>query len=184
MLPLVRAFIAQSLDGYIARPDGGLDWLPPSDAGYDYGYDALLASVDVVVLGRSTFETVRDFDPWPYGHRAVFVLSTRLRDEDLPISLRDRVQVHPGPPRDLLALLSTQGYRSVYVDGGRTIQSFLRDQLLDELHLFLVPVLLGAGIPLFGPLPADVPLRLMEVRSWPSGMVGVRYGREEVKSEE
>lgn len=174
------AFIAASVDGFIARPDGSLDWLPgatphspPAPVGEDHGYAALMARVDTLVMGRGTFDTVRDFTPWPYAGTRVVVLSRTLHAHDLPASLAGHVEVHPGPVEALARDL--HGARGVYVDGGVTIQGFLRAGLLDELTVTRIPVLLGAGRPLFGVLDADVPLRHVRTAAFPSGFVQSSY---------
>lgn len=172
-LPEAAVFIATSLDGYIAREDGGLDWLPGFAAGEDYGYAAFMATVDALVVGRHTYETVRGFGDWPYGETRVVVLSRR--GVDVPEALRATVEVRAGEPADVLRALGAEGVRRVYLDGGRTVQGFLRAGLVTEMVLTRVPVLLGAGIPLFGPLDGDVRLRHVETRAFPSGLVQSRY---------
>ncbi|PTA67089.1 dihydrofolate reductase family protein [Deinococcus arcticus] len=176
-----HVFIATSLDGFIARPDGRLDWLPgalpdgpPAPEGEDYGFDAFMAEIDVVVMGRATFETVQALDPWPYSARMV-VLSRTLTNEAIPARLRPEVTVHPGPVDTLVAELRAQGTGGVYVDGGQTVQAFLRAGLMDTLVITQVPVLLGTGLSLFGPLTQDVWFEHLETRSFPSGLVQSRY---------
>lgn len=178
-----RVFIATSLDGFIARPDGRLDWLPgatpdgvPMPAGEDHGFFAFMAGVEVVVMGRATFETVRAFRPWPYAGKRLIVLSRTLSAADIPEDLRgEGVEVHPGPVEALADDLRGQGVGGVYVDGGQTIQAFLRAGLVEELILTRVPVLLGEGIPLFGPLGGDVWLEHLSSRAFPSGLVQDSY---------
>ena len=132
-----RVFIATSLDGFIARPDGRLDWLPgaapdgvPAPAGEDHGFEAFMAGTEVIVMGRATFGAVRDFRPWPYAGRRLLVLSRTLTGADVPEALRAEVTVHPGPPEVLAAELRAQGVGGVYVDGGQTVQAFLRAGLI------------------------------------------------------
>ncbi len=163
-------FIATSLDGFIARPDGSIDWLTgaadgPADTG-ETGYDAFIAGIDAVVLGRGTYEKVLTFDAWPYGDRKVAVLSTTLAaDAD------DRITVH----RDLDELVRDLEAEHVYADGGRVIQSFLRAGLLHDLTITTVPVLIGEGIPLFGPLGGDVRLTWRSTRHLGHGYVQSSY---------
>jgi len=170
-------FIATSLDGHIARPDGALDWLPgadPDHPGEDFGYAAFMASVDTVVMGRHTFETALDFGDWPYPQHRVVVLSSR--GVTIPGALREqRIEVLSLPPTAVLAHLAEGGARRVYVDGGRTVQGFLRAGLIDELIITRVPVLLGAGIPLFGELERDIPLQHLATRSFANGLVQSHY---------
>ncbi|MFF0339923.1 dihydrofolate reductase family protein [Kribbella sp. NPDC004875] len=164
------AFIATSLDGYIARPDGSIDWLTTrAEQAGSTGYDEFLASVDTVVLGRNTYELARTFDEWPYESKQVEVLSTTL-DPDAD----DRILVH----RTLNALVETlndRGAHRIYADGAATIQTFLRAGLLNELTITTAPVLLGAGIPLFGDLPADVPLTHNATRTLKAGFTQSDY---------
>jgi dihydrofolate reductase len=164
-------FIAASLDGYIARVDDGLDWLP-EDA-EEHGYEAFMASVDALVIGRRTFETVLGFDAWPYGAKPVFVLSTHELAPGAPADAI--VQRMAGDPAAIASQLVARGIGHVYVDGGITIQRFLKSGLLQRLVLTRIPVLLGGGIPLFGALDHDVRLRHVSTRSFESGMVQSEY---------
>lgn len=170
-------YIAASLDGFIARTDGSLDWLTggSNDSSEDYGYARFMDSIDVLILGKSTFQTVSGFTPWPYEKRTVMVLSTTLSSSDVPATLRDSVSVTSEPPAKLLARLEREGFRHAYVDGGATIQSFLREDRIDEITITRIPVLLGSGIPLFGSLSADIPLSHLETASFPSGFVQSKY---------
>ena len=164
-------FIATSLDGFIARTNGDLDWLPPG-GGEPHGYDEFMASVDALIIGRKTFETVLSFDTWPYGEKPVFVLSTRRLS---PAPLGAVVESMSGPPTEIVSQLAARGIRHVYVDGGITIQRFLQAGLIQRLIITRVPVLLGAGIPLFGPLPGDIVLRHVGTRQYASGLVQSEY---------
>ncbi|TDD21456.1 dihydrofolate reductase [Kribbella turkmenica] len=163
-------FIATSLDGYIARPDGSIDWLTErGEQAGDTGYDEFMASVDTVVLGRNTYEKALTFGFWPYEGKHVEVLSTTLAaDAD------ERILVH----RTLDALVETlndRGAKRVYTDGGRVIQTFLRAGLLNELTITTAPVLLGAGIPLFGELEADITLTHNATRTLSAGFIQSDY---------
>jgi dihydrofolate reductase len=163
-------FIAVSLDGYIARPDGSIDWLikRAAQAG-DTGYDEFMASIDTVVLGRNTYETALTFDAWPYDGKHVEVLSTTLAaDAD------ERILVH----RTLDALVETlndRGAHRVYTDGGTVIQTFLRAGLLNELTITTAPVLLGTGIPLFANLSTEIPLTHNATRTLKAGFTQSDY---------
>jgi dihydrofolate reductase len=164
-------FIATSLDGFIARANGGLDWLP-SDGGEPHGYDEFMATVDALVIGRNTFETVLSFDAWPYGGKPVFVLSSRPLAPAPPGAVVEHMS---GAPAQIVSQLVARGIRHVYVDGGVTIQRFLQAGLIQRLIITRIPVLLGAGIPLFGPLPGDVVLRHVGTRQYASGLVQSEY---------
>lgn len=177
MRPRASAFIATSLDGYIARPNGSIDWL--SDAqhlipdGEDCGYNEFMDSIDGLVMGRHTFERVLGFDPWPYGDLPVYVMTHS--PVEIPPELEDSVSTFEGTAEVLAAELHAKGHRHLYVDGGLTIQSFLRAGLLDDVTITLIPVLLGSGRPLFGPLAQDVELTLLRERSWDFGFVQLTY---------
>ncbi|UBV42198.1 dihydrofolate reductase family protein [Deinococcus taeanensis] len=177
-----RVFIATSLDGFIARLDGALNWLPgatpdgvPLPPGEDHGFGAFMAGVEVVVMGRGTFEAVRAFDPWPYAGRHLIVLSRTLGAADMPERLRAHVGIRAGPVETLAGELRRAGVGGVYVDGGQVIQAFLRAGLIDELIVTRVPVLLGQGRPLFGPLARDLWLEHVHTRAFPSGLVQSTY---------
>ena len=164
-------FVGVSLDGFIARANGDLDFLPPG-GGEPHGYVEFMATVDALVIGRKTFETVLRFHAWPYGDKPVFVLSTRPLAPAPPGAVVEHMS---GDPADILAELGERGIRHVYVDGGLTIQRFLRAGLVDRLILTRVPVLIGEGIPLFSTLPHDVRLHHVATRSFPSGLVQSEY---------
>ena len=168
----VSVFIATSLDGFIARGDGGLDWLPP-DGGEPHGYDEFIATVDAIVIGRKTFETVLTFDAWPYGSTPVIVLTST------PSALRPAkgaaCDFMGGSPSEVVERLRARGFTHLYVDGGITIQRFLEAGLIQRLVITRIPVLLGDGIPLFGPLREDIRLQHVATRAFPSGMVQSEY---------
>ena len=163
-------FIGASVDGFIARADGGLDWLPADPE--EHGYEAFIASVDALVIGRKTYETVLGFDSWPYGSKPVFVLSTGSL---APAPSGAVVEHVSGDPAEIVARLAERGIRHVYVDGGVTIQRFLRAGLIQRLIVTRIPVLLGDGIPLFGSLNSDVILEHVATRHYPSGLVQSEY---------
>jgi dihydrofolate reductase len=169
---LVSVFIGASVDGFIARPNGDLDFLP-AGGGEPHGYTEFIATVDALVIGRKTFETVLDFPEWPYGDKRVVVLSTRSLDFT---SVRGGVvEQMSGPPAAIVSKLSARGIRHIYVDGGLTIQNFLRAGLIQRLTITRVPVLIGQGIPLFATLPNDVRLRHIATQDYPSGLVKTEY---------
>ncbi len=168
-------YIATSVDGFIARPDGDVTWLneaEPIGDGDDAGFGAFFNSVDLLVMGRGTFEKVLEFD-WPYGDKPVMVLSQTM--QSVPDALRETVTIERSAPHELAAKLTQAGYERAYLDGGKVIQSFLRAGLVDEMTITLIPILLGEGIPLFGPTERDVPLQLLSSRSWANGFVQNQY---------
>lgn len=170
-----HVFIATSLDGFIARPDGDIGWLlQRDDPSEDHGYGAFIADKDVIVMGRGSYEKVLDFDPWPYD-RPVLVLSKQLAGTPVPEALRAKVRFSDAAPAQAMAELEAQGVRRVYVDGGQLVQSFIRAGLVEDMVLTTVPVLIGAGRPLFGTLPRDQDLALVASRSFPSGLVQSTY---------
>lgn len=164
-------FVGVSLDGFIARRDGALDFLPADPE--PHGYDEFIASVDALVMGRNTFETVLSFGGWHYGAKPVFVLSSRPLE--IPAFPGAVVEQLSGAPAEIVAQLSARGIEHVYVDGGITIQRFLEAGLIQRLIVTRVPVLIGDGIPLFGSLSKDVVLRHVATRQYPSGLVQSEY---------
>ena len=176
-------YIATTLDGFIARDNGELDWLPGGDgaadlSGEDYGYAAFMETVDVIVMGRKTYEMVLSFGQWPYGATRVVVLSNTLPQVDP--SLPDTVKTSDLGVVELYRQLAASGVQHIYVDGGKTIQGFLGAGLIDEITVTSIPVLIGSGIPLFGPLERDIRLRHISTQSYANGMVQSCYGVEPV----
>jgi dihydrofolate reductase len=169
----VRAsvFVGVSLDGFIARPNGEFDFLPEG-GGEPHGYDEFIATVDVIVMGRNTFEVVLAMPEWPYGSNRVVVLSHRALDLS---AVGEQVEQMAGNPAEIIAKLASQGARHLYVDGGVTIQDFLRAGLIQRITITRVPVLIGNGIPLFGPLEQDIRLHHLATHSYKSGLVKSEY---------
>jgi dihydrofolate reductase len=164
-------FIGTSLDGFIARPNGDLDFLPPG-GGEPHGYEEFITTVEALVIGRKTYETVLAFKEWPYGKKPVYVLSTR----PLAPAPRTAVIEHlSGEPPEIVANLEARGIRHIYVDGGITIQRFLQAGLIQRLIITRVPVLIGSGISLFGPVRGDIHLRPVTTRQYASGLVQTEY---------
>jgi dihydrofolate reductase len=163
-------FIATSLDGYIARPDGRIDWLiSAAEQAGDTGYEEFIAGIDSVVMGRKTYEQALTFDSWPHEGRRVAVLSTRL-----PTGIDQRISVHR-TVAELVETLTASGAARVYVDGGQVIQAFLAAGLIQELTVTTVPLLLGGGLPLFGQLAYDVRLMHRQTRVLGAGLVQSVY---------
>jgi dihydrofolate reductase len=165
-------FVGTSLDGFIARLNGDFDFLP-ADGGEAHGYEEFITTVDAIVMGRNTFETVLTLGAWPYGDKRVVVLSSR--PVDLSAARGAVVEQMSGPPEQIVSQLAASGAHHLYVDGGITIQRFLRAGLIQRLTITRVPVLIGEGIPLFGSLPHDVQLRHIATRHYPSGLVSSEY---------
>jgi dihydrofolate reductase len=167
----ITVFVGTSVDGFIARPNGDLDFLPPG-GGEPHGYNEFIATVDAIVIGRKTFETVLAMEDWPYSDKRVVVLSSR------PVDLSGAggvVEQMGGPPADIVSQLAASGAHHLYIDGGITIQGFLRAGLIQRLVITRVPVLIGGGVPLFGALPRDIRLRHIATRHYPSGLVQSEY---------
>lgn len=167
--------MAVSLDGFIARENGDLDWLPqPGASDEDYGYHAFMDTVDALVMGRATFEKLLSFGvEWPYGDKPVIVLSRSPLV--LPDGLPDTVEALTGDLSEIVSALLQRGFEHIYLDGGVTVQHFLRAAMVDRFILTIIPVLIGKGKPLFGTLPDDVNLKLVDHQSWPSGLLQVTY---------
>jgi dihydrofolate reductase len=169
-------FIAESLDGFIARKNGDIDWLlnienPDND---DYGYNDFISRIDAIIMGRVSFEKVLTFPNWLYTKK-VFVLSTKL--QSIPENLNERVSIISMTPKETLDYLSEQGYNNFYIDGGKTVQSFLKEDLIDEMIITTVPVILGDGIPLFGILGKELHFKHINSTVYPNGLVKNHYER-------
>lgn len=171
------AFIASSIDGFIARPDGDIEWLHKpeyaQEDGFDFGYSAFMESVDALVMGRNSFEKVLTFDPWPYEDTPVVVLTSR--DLDIPEKLKGKVHLESGKPEEIAERLSLKGYKHLYIDGGVTIQRFLRAGLINEITITQIPVLLGDGISLFGSIGTEIQLKLEQTSGAHNGFVQSKY---------
>ncbi len=172
--PRCTAFLAASLDGYIAGPGDDLAFLERAELeGEDYGYAELMRQADVMVLGRRTYEVALGFEAWPYVGKRCVVLSRT------PRAPRHDEEIVSATPEALVARLGSEGARHLYVDGGGLVRSFLRAGLLHELVLSVVPVVLGAGVRLWCEGGPEVPLRLESTRAWSSGLVQLRYAVEQ-----
>ncbi|MCP4255668.1 MAG: dihydrofolate reductase [Candidatus Scalindua sp.] len=173
----VSVFIATSLDGFIARNDGGLDWLDEANAivpdGEDCGFQVFMDSVDTLIMGRKTYEKILSFGEWPYGETPVVVLSRN--PISFPPNVPDSVTHSSERLRDLLKRLSDEEVEHVYVDGGITIQRFLAEALIDEITVTVIPVILGGGIPLFGSLVDDIQLTHVRTTAFDFGFVQTTY---------
>ena len=167
---VASVFVGTSLDGFIARKDGDIEWL--TGLGLDMGetgYDEFFASVDALVVGRNTYDVVRGFGEWPYAGKRVLVMSRTLTEVDAPLAT-----VHSSLD-DVIATLNAEGAQLVYADGGQVIQAFLAAGLVTEITISRAPVIIGSGIPLFGPVDADVRLTLTRTRELGAGFVQTVY---------
>lgn len=172
-----RVYIATSLDGYIADKNGGIEWLEsvPNPENDDMGYEAFMAETDAIVMGRNTFETVCSFDiPWPYKV-PVFVISNTL--EAIPKLYQTNVQLLRGTVKDALKQLHEKDMHSLYIDGGKLIQSFLREDLIDELIITTIPILLGDGIPLFSSLDKSLQFECLSSKRFTNSLSQNHYKR-------
>jgi dihydrofolate reductase len=170
-----HVFIGTSLDGFIARKNDDIAWLTDYPTrGEDHGFNAHMARVDGVIMGRGTYETIKDMRPWYYS-KPVVVLSRSLTQADIPGEIADKVEVMNGTPEDATQRLGERGWTAAYVDGGSVIQSFLRAGLIEDMVISRIPVLIGDGISLFGSLDADLMLEHLDTKAFPSGLVQSLY---------
>jgi dihydrofolate reductase len=168
----VSVFIGTSLDGFIARTNGDLDWMQGSGGSGDFGYDNFVARIDAIIMGRKTFEKVLTFETWSYQKPVIVLTHRSVR---IPEKLQKKAETMAGTPKEVVDKLTKRGLFRLYVDGGQTIQGFLNSGLIDELIVSRLPILIGTGIPLFGPLHVDIKLKLVETHVFPGGMVQSTY---------
>ena len=170
-------FVATTLDGFIADVDGEIDWLTeaPNPDKTDYGYAELMENIDALVMGRGTFEKVLTFGEWFYT-KPVFVLSSTLTE--IPENLADKVKIIKGDIINVVQSLSSQGYKNLYVDGGKLIQGFLKEDLIDELIINRIPILLGKGIPLFGKIDQRLKFKHKKTKVFNDSLVMSYYSRD------
>ena len=169
-------YIAASLDGYIATPDGGVEWLDgiPNPDQTDYGYAQFMSGIEALVMGRKTLEQVLTFGQWPY-QKPVFVLSSQL--SEVPAQLQGKVKIISGEIVGLVEKLNKDGFSNLYIDGGKVITSFLNKDLIDEMIITTIPILLGGGIPLFGQLERPLNFVLVGTKTYSNSLVTSRYER-------
>jgi dihydrofolate reductase len=170
-------YIATSLDGYIARENGELDWLDAAQAtvpeGEDLGYYKFMETVDVLVMGRKTYEKVLSFGMWPYEDSPVIVLSSNKIE--IPNDLVKSVSCSSESPKELCARLGNEGAKRLYIDGGITIQRFLSEGLINDITITIIPVILGSGVPLFGNSGNDISLKHVATKTYDFGFVQLTY---------
>lgn len=171
-------YIATTIDGYIASSDGGLDWLMniPNPDNSDYGFNNFMSTVDAIVMGKNTFEKVLSFGEWPYSKR-VFVLSNTLKK--IPEHLSNKSEIVHGTIPDILSNLNNRSFSNLYIDGGKTIQSFLKLDLIDEMIITRVSVLLGEGIPLFSSLDKFANFKVLKTEKLNNSLVKIHYIRDQ-----
>ena len=168
-------YVGTSLDGFIARKDGNIDWLVKyQNKEVHDSYNEFISRIDAMVIGRGTYEKVLSFPEWPY-EKKVFVLSTSLKQ--IPGTLNEKATLVAMKPAALLNYLSDKGFSNIYVDGGKVIQSFLKEDLIDELIITRVPELIGTGIPLFGYLDNDLRFEHIKTNIYSDGLVKSQYER-------
>lgn len=168
----VSVYIATSLDGFIARKNGAIDWLTGGEGGEDYGYAKFIADIDHIVMGRNTYEKVLTFGSWPYSNKVIVLSSRNLT---IPPELSNKVEALHLSPREILNELEPRGAKHIYLDGGVTIQHFLREGLVDEMTITTIPILIGDGLSLFGELEKDIKLKLIKSESFKNGLVQSKY---------
>lgn len=173
-------FVAQSLDGFIASKDGSTRWLNiPNPTKTDYGYKQFLSKIDAFVIGRFTFEKALKYKPYPYN-KQVFVLSTTLKN--IPINLQDSVEIVNGNLKTIVQNINSKGYHKLYIDGAKTIQSFLNENLIDEITINTLPIILGEGIKLFENINKTIPLELKYQERYENGIITTTYKTKEADS--
>jgi len=176
-------FIATSADGYIATPDGGVDWLHTAGdlkaniGSEDMGFQAYMDSVDSMIMGRKCMEMISSFnltpEQWPYGHTRIFVLSNTLKEA--PDNLKDKVEMYSGEIPALMSQLEREGFQHVYIDGGTTITSFLNLELINEITITQIPIILGGGIPLIGKTNKHIKLEDSQATVYPNDFIQIKY---------
>ena len=171
----VSVYIGTSLDGFIAREDGDIEWLTQfaNDEAVN-AYQKFITGIDAIVIGRGTFEKILSFPSWPYEKKA-FVLSKSIKV--LPDVIKSKATILSLQPREVLAHLSNEGFSNIYIDGGKVIQSFLKEDLVDELIISQVPLLIGSGIPLFGHVDTDLLFNHIRTEVQSNGLVRSYYER-------
>lgn len=168
-------FIATSLDGFVARNNHKLDWLMKQKTqGEEHGYNEFVDNIDVIVMGKGSYENVLSFGEWPYK-KPVIVMSKSLTQSDIPISLANKVKITTLEPAALMQQLQDSGNDRAYIDGGKIVQSFIRAGLIEDIILTLIPILIGSGKRLFGEISEDIDLKLLNMENYPSGLIQTQY---------
>jgi dihydrofolate reductase len=177
MKRISSVYVGTSLDGFIARKDGSIDWLNEANSslpeGEDLGFFSFMNSVDAMVMGRKTFEQVLSFGQWPYGDKPIIVLSRNK--VEIPDDLSQAVTYSSESPSELTGRLIKAGVNRIYIDGGATIQRFLQEGLIKDLTITVIPIILGDGISLFGEIEKDIKLKHINTKSYDFGFVQSTY---------
>ncbi|MBF2028076.1 MAG: dihydrofolate reductase [Oscillatoriales cyanobacterium C42_A2020_001] len=165
-------YVATSLDGYIATPDGGVEWLPiPDREGEDYGYAEFYASVDAVLMGRSTYEKSLEFGEWVYPGKPCWVFSRQQIDINQP-----DVTLTSCSPGEVVAELEARQFKRAWlVGGGQLASSFRAHGLISEYIITIIPTILGKGIPLFTSSDRVEKLKLVDTQTFEDGLIALRY---------
>jgi dihydrofolate reductase len=177
-------YIATSVDGFIAREDGSIDWLESSgnqDAemgdDVDMGFNDFMSSIDCLIMGRNSMEMISSFnltpEQWPYKDARVIVLSNTIKEP--PENLKGKVEMYSGELSALVEKLEQEGYEHAYIDGGKTIQAFLNLNLINEITITRIPILLGKGKSLFGKTTQEIKLENVKSKAFPNDFVQVHY---------
>lgn len=168
--PKISIYIASSIDGYIARKDGNLDWLQYGHTGNeDYGFKKFTSTIDAVIMGKNTYEVVSSFDEWAYKDKRVIVLSNTLTE------VRKETELFSGELTELLAKLHAENVKHIWIDGGITVSKFLEAGLVDDITVSIIAMVLGSGIPLFSTMNQELRCHLVSTQSYPSGLVQLHY---------
>ncbi|MBF0379570.1 MAG: dihydrofolate reductase [Magnetococcales bacterium] len=168
-------YMATSLDGFVARNNHSLDWLMKQKIeGEDHGFDDFMDSVNGIIMGSGSFKNVLTLGPWPYK-KPVIVMSRSLVDEDIPTELKGKVRLTQLSQQELMLSLEKEGWKRAYVDGGKLVQSFIRSGLIQDMTITSIPILIGDGLRLFGPVDNDIDLELTKSESFSSGLVQNHY---------
>jgi len=172
-MPDIVYYCAQSVDGYIATPDGGIEWLNELlDEGEDYGFHAFTSSVDSLIMGRGTYDKLLGFGSWPYGELPAWVLTHRPAET---LEGADLTFVDEGPEAVVAQLEEAGKTRAWLVGGGRAAAAFADAGLIDTWRISVIPVALGEGIPLVAPLGGWARLNHEDTRAYPTGLVQTTY---------
>jgi len=177
-------FIATSVDGFIAKEDGSVDWLHTAgnsevDMGdqADMGMNEYMSTIDCMIMGRKCMDMISSMnltpEQWPYGDTKIIALSNTVKE--VPANLKGKVEMYSGDLQALISKLENEGFKHAYIDGGTTIQAFINLKLIDQITITKAPILLGEGKPLFGKTFKDIKLEKAWTIAFPNDFVQVKY---------